>query len=342
MELTSTWLLVISCFDAIGTIVLLVALWKRMRRWWLPARIIGLLLCETLVLTSVALEVNRVGDFYPSWSALLGGAQTRDLAHAPNANLNAWLQGKAAEGIRSGLVFTWKTFGEASWKLAEAPIVYLPPAYFRRPDAVVPVIVAIAPVGAGAKQGAWDDRTVKSLITNAPVPSCVVFLRTAKDAKVVGPLADKLPARLQADLRVTPHGWVVIGAGTATSVAFDLLRSDSAQFNALALVSQAAPLDARLVTDAREATSGRFMLAETSPTAHPTASPRKGQTPAPVSKASAEKSIADRTVPPTVAAALLWAYGQLTPSLAPAVVLPPLPDPSVVATTTAISTAAGA
>lgn len=308
VELTGLPLLLISCGVAIGALAALIAGWRRLRAWWLPVRIAGILLCEVLLLLSVALEVNRSGDFYPSWSALLGGAQSRDLPHAPAANLAPWLSRKAKQGAENGLVFTWKPTDAKSWQLGEAPIVYLPSTYFRRPALSLPVIVALAPSGARATQGAWDDRTVDTLARAAGVPSVLVFLRTGRHLRP-DRLAAGLPARLAADLRVAPHGWGLVGIGTGVPTALQLFRSDPVRFGPLALVSSTAPpLSAKLLREARDAAGPQLLVAARGSVepAPPTSDRRHGNPPL--------------REPAGLTTVLRWAYGQLPPALAPPIV----------------------
>lgn len=307
VELTSLPLLLITCCVAIGVLAALIVGWRRLRGWWLPVRIAGILLCEVLLLLSVALEVNRSGDFYPSWSALLGGAQSRDLPHAPAANLAPWLSGKAKQGAENGLVFTWKPTDAKSWQLGEAPIVYLPPTYFRSSTLSLPVIVALAPSGARATQGAWDDRTVDTLARAAAVPSILVFLRTGRHLQP-DRLAAGLPARLAADLRVAPHGWGLVGIGTAVPAALQLFRNDPARFGPLALVPSTAPLSAKLLREARDAAGPQLLVAA-----------RGSVQPAPLASDRRHGNPPLRE-PAGLTTVLRWAYGQLPPALAPPIV----------------------
>jgi hypothetical protein len=86
VALTSLSLLLTTCCVTAGAVVALVLSWRHLRRWWIPARVAGILLCELLLLFSVGLWLNRADDFYPSWSALLGGARNAP-ATAPTARL---------------------------------------------------------------------------------------------------------------------------------------------------------------------------------------------------------------------------------------------------------------
>lgn len=263
MSLTGLPLLVLSLTATVGALVLVVAGWRRLRRFRVPGRTLSIVLCEVLALASLGLAVNRWGDFYPSWTALLGGVATRSLAHASSTNLAHWLVARAAQGERDGFVFTWKPAVVSSWHLDEAPIVYVPPAYFQRATSSFPVALVVAPAALGAKEGAWDDRGVSRLVHStavAAIPAIVVFVRAALPADATS-LGAGLPATLDRDLRVTAHSWAIIGIGAQAPAALEVYAHEAGRFSFLGLLAEgSAPLPASVLERACTLAVGSSVL----------------------------------------------------------------------------------
>jgi hypothetical protein len=312
VALTSLSLLLTMCCVTIAALVALVLCWRRLRRWWMPARVAGILVCELLLIFSAGLWLNRADDFYPSWSALLGGGPGRNVPPtAPTARLATSLPANAQQqGDHEGLSFAWRPPDLAAWRLGAVPIVYLPPAYFHSPTLSLPVIVALAPAGTGAAQGAWDDPAILPLARASGVPAVVLFLRTGAHLRL-DKLAVALPARLAADLRVTPHRWALVGIGAAAASALSLYGIGPVQFGPLALVpATGAPLNAQLIGQATKAAGPELLV--TAP---------DGRTATPSTERHRSASTAfDRA---ELTTALRWSYGRLPPALAPPVVLNP-------------------
>ncbi|WP_051368033.1 superantigen-like protein SSL4 [Hamadaea tsunoensis] len=242
MTLTGTPFILTAFAVAAAATGLLAWAWRRLRGRLMPVRVLGILVCEALLLVAVAAEVNQAGDFYPSWAALEGSSTTAQLPRAPAVHLSRWLAGQAAAGSRDGLVFTWHTAGLPDWRLAGPPVVYLPPESFQDPSLAVPVVVVVQPPGAP---------TPTDALHRLGVPACVVFLRTTRDVKVSAVSAG-LPEQLTGDLPVLGHGWAVVGVGSAMPVAVDLLRADTLRFQPLALLpSPGAAVDPTLLRTAR-------------------------------------------------------------------------------------------
>jgi hypothetical protein len=363
VSLTGIPLLVLTVIGTVAAVVLLVFVWRRPGLRWLPARALSIVLCEALVLVSIGLVANTQLDLYPSWTALLGGIHAKgQVVVDPSSALSKWLQGRQAEGAKDGIVFNWHPAGEAKWHLASQPIAYVPPAYFRDPNTLLPVIVAIAPAGATAAQAAWDDKGVAPLV-QAPPPdqrnAVIVLIRlgqgtprahpsatashpavvphtsasaaaTHKPAKHPSPsavphlpstaeaetLSVALPTELQHDLRVTPHGWALIGVGSAATSALDVFAGDPGPFTAVAVVAEgAAALPSAVVNQVRALPVG---------TASMVIVDSGKQKPALAGAAAIAKPQS------RLGAALNWAYPVLPPALGPPAILGPviIPKPS--------------
>jgi hypothetical protein len=315
VELKSGLLLTIACVGTIGVLAALIVFWRRLRRWWIPMRVVLILLGEALLLFSVALEVNRVGDFYPSWSALMGHANATHLPDEADARLGDWIQAKASQGTTNGVIFSWRPPGLESWHLGAAPVAYLPAAYFHSPSLQLPVIVVLAPTGSDPSTGAWDDAGVDRLIKAANIPACVVFLRTGKGLDLAN-LADSLPTALTADLPVMRHRWALVGVGPAAATAVALHSADTTRFGPLALVPVGEALPVQLVREASTLSGGELLVTPVVARTGPTADGR------PTHKV---------LVQPSLVGALRWAYPLLPPALEPPQVLPTAAPRSVVA-----------
>jgi len=311
MSLTGLPLFVLCLIATLGALTLVIVLWRRLGRFRVAGRTLGIVLCEALALASLGLAVNRNGDFYPTWSALLGGVRTRSQPHALSTNLTDWLHARTAEGERDGLVFTWKPPTESAWHLAAAPIVYLPPAYFHRADSSFPVAVVVAPASLARNPGAWGDRGISRLVAStavAAMPAVVVLVRPSNAVAATSlslTLRRGLPARLGGDLRVTAHSWAIIGVGAEAPIALEVYAHEPGRFSALGLLAVGStPLPAGLVSDARRLAPGSSVLVVAGATPHRTAG-----------RARSSLSVAE---PPgsQLATVLAWAYAQMPPALA--------------------------
>jgi hypothetical protein len=365
VSLTGAPLLALTIIGAVAAAVGMVFVWRRPGLRWVPARALSIVLCEALVLMSVGLVANTQLDLYPSWTALLGGIHEKgQVVDDPSSALGKWLQGRQAEGAKDGIVFNWHPAGAAQWHLASQPIAYVPPAYFRDPNALLPVIVAIAPPGATAAQAAWDDKGVAKLV-QAPPPdqrkAIILLIRLGQGAPKAHPsatashptlvphtgasgtaaphrpakhpsptaaphlpstaeadtLSVALPTELQHDLRVTRHGWALIGVGSAASSALDVFAGDPGPFTALAVVAGGTgALPTAVVKQVRALPVGTASMVIVDSGKQP---PAQAAGVAAIAKPQAR-----------LGAALDWAYPVLPPTLGPPAVLGPviIPKPS--------------
>jgi hypothetical protein len=177
MTLTGVPLIVLVAAVTVGAGVVIVRGWSR-RRW--PARAVGVLVVEALVVLTLGLIVNRAEGFYPSWQALRGDTGTVAVAEPVVAGA---LDGRVPDGP-----FLWRPPGLSAWKLAEPPTITLPVDYEQRSNVTFPVVVF---VGVPAR------RTPEAVtLTLAPTG---------------GTTLHGLPAQLRHDLRVAETGWAVVG-----------------------------------------------------------------------------------------------------------------------------------
>jgi hypothetical protein len=317
MELTSLFLLVIVWCVAVGAVAALVVYWRRLRGRLLPVRVVAMLLCEILLIFGVALVVNRSGDFYPTWSALVGSSSTKDQSTDRRANLAPWLQSKAAEGARNGLAFPWRPDGVADWGLDRPPTIFLPTAYFRGPALSLPVIVMMAPPGVGTAHGGWEDQKIAAFGRASGVPAVMLFLRAGSRVRVHRLTAD-LPVRLAADLRVAQHGWAMIAVGAAVPDGLDVFDRDPDRFGPLALLpAGSTPLAEHLVQRAQRAAGTQLFIPgqPVGPTKeHPPASAASSAKPPPPGGAPKGPLAggAQKAVPPGGAPKALTAAGAQT------------------------------
>ncbi|HEY3006781.1 MAG TPA: hypothetical protein VGJ63_01770 [Micromonosporaceae bacterium] len=284
MALTGVPLLMVSVTATVACLVALVATWRRFGRWRVVTRTLGILLVEALALGSLGLVVNRVGDFYPSWAALVSSGATSDRARVATPNLEQWLAAHQTGGERDGLVFTWRPPDAVSWRLARPPVLFVPAAYFQHPEMSLPVVVAVA---ATKDRVAWDNRGVASLVraTTAGATSAVIAFVLAGRTTPAAALRAGLPYRLERDFRVTSGGWALVGVGSETSAAADAYTHDPGRYGSAALVDVRASAAVRPFAGGAPGSSVRWLA--------------------------------------QLPAALRWAYAQLPPPLAAPLVDPP-------------------
>jgi hypothetical protein len=272
-------------------------------------RPLALLLTEAVAVATVAVGANRALDIYPSWSVLLGGVHAVEKTPtAPNAGLEEWLHGQAAQSRDNGLAFTWKPAAEATWHLPSEPIIAVPARYFQDSAARFPVIVVVGPRHVAAAAAGWDDRHALQ-VARSGGPAVVVFVRLDDPAAALPVLSKALPQQLGLDLRVQPGNWAVAGVGPAQTLALDLLHDHSGPYRTAALVNDGdrAPA-APLLDRARQLPTGLDLLV--------------------VAAAPAGTGLVSDTIPhPTarLADALRWMQHHTPPPLAPPVVDPTAP-----------------
>jgi len=329
VSLTGLPLLVVSVVGVLGSFALTIWSWSR-GGWWRPiVRTAGVLACEALVLFTVGLVVNQQLEIFPSWSSLLNQdrkAPPPTVVADPTTKLDVWLHGRAVEGTHNGLVFEWKPADAASWQLAAAPVVYVPPRYFSLTTAHFPVVLVVAPAKAGPEQGAWDAHKVNLLVprSDAEVPAVIVFLRT--DHPDEAALTRAVPKMLDGDLRTITRGWAVIGIGTDAAVGSAALAADPLRFWSAVAIADNPPR-----TPGKPAAHLDWQAALSIVGADRPEVGRSGPAPAngPPTGAAPEPPPAVKVVTPPEArlpAALRWVYGRLPAPLAPPVAGPVDPN----------------
>jgi hypothetical protein len=231
---------------ALATAVAVAALalvWKRSGGRLRPLRILGVLVCEALLMVTVGLVVNRVGDFYPSWTALTmpgNGAAFRPLPPPPPSHPGAWLSAHpaAAGKAEQGLGFDWAAGSRKAWGLEAPPVVHLPEVAVNQAETEVPLTIVLLPP--------------KSPTLAIPrLNSAVVVLRLSARPHIAA-LTAGLPAELRSQLPVLPHSWAAVGVGSAGSAAVAL--TDLPEIRALALLPGTTPLAPKLLARARSET----------------------------------------------------------------------------------------
>jgi hypothetical protein len=213
MRLTGLPLIVLVVLTTGGAVAGTVVCWHRGGRWRWPVRTGGVLLCETLVLLSAGLIVNRQQDFYPSWQSLTGET-------GPAATVTARPAGDLDASFGPGTLSAgWQPAGWTGWHLQAVPRVTVPAGY---PDARLsyPALVAL-----GVQPARADVVEVDAQPSTA----------TTVDA-----LAE-LPGRLSAGTRVTGHGWALVAGPPSALLATGLAERDPGRFTALALTGPPPP-----------------------------------------------------------------------------------------------------
>jgi lysyl-tRNA synthetase class 2 len=208
MGLTDLPLIVLTGLAAVAAGAGTTLLWSRFGRWRLLSRSAGVLLCETLIVLSVGLVVNRHEQFYPSWQALTGDTGTTARTARTAGRLDASF-GPATPTV------AWRPAGSPRWQLASTAQVTVPAGY--RTDAEFPALIAL-----GGRPAASD------LVR-------VVAYPTGRSTAAA--LAD-LPTLLQADVRVTGHGWALIATPAQAALATRLATGDPGRFAALVVVGR--------------------------------------------------------------------------------------------------------
>jgi hypothetical protein len=191
----------------LACVLLLARFWHRGGRARFVVRALGILLCQALLVATVGLEVNRVGDFYPSWQALVG-----DVGAAPTR--------AGAPGSLLPAVWRWPA---AAWHLAAPPRLIVPAG-----RGAHPVLVLLLPPGVPVP-ARWPRTSAVGLVLSPDGPASLAALRLG------------LPAFLAGRAAVAPHGWAIVGLGGAAPVASALASADPRQYTALAVVATAPP-----------------------------------------------------------------------------------------------------
>jgi hypothetical protein len=236
MELTSFRLLATAGATTVAAVVGLAFAWRHLTRYLLPVRVAAILICETLLVLTIALAINRAGGFYPTWSALTAPPPPFAVAGpaaAATASLRPQLQAMVPDGGHQGLIFRWPGAGQPHDPDPQ-PTVWLPPAYFQQPDLILPVAVVVVPSAATAASGAWNGNDVAPLV--AAASGCVIFLRLGHGADSVRFASAVLP-QLARSVGVADHAWGIVAVGSATDLGRSLFSADTLRFTSFASVA---------------------------------------------------------------------------------------------------------
>jgi pimeloyl-ACP methyl ester carboxylesterase len=143
MQITSQGFVITSCVLAVLAIIAVPALWDRWS-WRKTFRSSTVLLAAVLALFASGVLVNSQGDFFPTWSSLLGGDSSGlvagsdgvqgDLGHVHGRTVVQAQLRKYAHLTRNGngVVVREDFAGATSHIKTRSGAVYLPAAYFHR------------------------------------------------------------------------------------------------------------------------------------------------------------------------------------------------------------------
>jgi hypothetical protein len=223
---------------------LTIVAWRHGGRVRVLTRTVSILLCEAMVLFTVGVAANRALDLYPSWAALLHPVPRPKPVAAPAARLDGWLHSRDVRGGPHGVTFAWEPPGWTGWGLREAPSVFVPQSYFTGSARHFPVVVLVAPAQTGPAGAAWGDRHVLQTMAGSTA-AVVILLRINRTTPagadgVGGTVTDRLPYALNRDVRVSPHGWAILGIGTDAPLALTALAQRPERYQDAALVTQSA------------------------------------------------------------------------------------------------------
>ncbi|MFC4149864.1 hypothetical protein ACFO0M_26740 [Micromonospora mangrovi] len=277
-----------------------VVVWRRRPRPAVAVRAGVVVLAELLVVTTVALVVNRVEGFYPTWGALAQrGSVTQRLATAPG-RLDATIQ-RLGRGPDRLAPLPWRSAALAAWPHVDATVV--PPTdYLLHPAWRYPAVLVLS-----SSPGGWSDAQVLAAARQAAPAAVVVAVRAPRDVDPAA-LARGLPQDLERDLRVTGYRWGLVASSGMQQVARDVVSRDVGRFPVFAVAAEPGTIE---------------------PVSAPAAPP--SQLPLPAGVLAVQISSAgggSGAETAGLAAGLRWAAGQLpAPLAAPAPVLTPSADP---------------
>jgi enterochelin esterase-like enzyme len=133
VPLTSNWTLATLAALAVAAVVATAVMWSRFRSWlhW-PLRMVMLVACQLTAVALVAAFVNDAGQFYGSWSELLGsGPPGVSLAHIAAGSEDRRLAKDIRLHSRVGRSLVVSIYvPDAGAARAQKALVYLPAAYF--------------------------------------------------------------------------------------------------------------------------------------------------------------------------------------------------------------------
>ncbi|HEX7746720.1 MAG TPA: hypothetical protein VF462_15840, partial [Micromonosporaceae bacterium] len=145
VALTGIPLLVLVGLAAAGAVAATLAGWRRFGPFRIPVRVVGVLLIQALVLSTVGLAVNRSEQFYSSWDDLLQRDTTgaRHRASGPG-RLDQWVGQHDGGAGAQPFAFPWRPNGWAAWHLAVPPTVTVPADYLRHRDWRYPAVLVLS------------------------------------------------------------------------------------------------------------------------------------------------------------------------------------------------------
>ena len=250
----------------LATAVLLSAVWDAGRaRPRLFRQVAAVVACVLSVAVTVALQVNRMTEAYPTWTALTGAAAAASRPDPPAGRTSTGggggrqiaLRVPPAEGSRAGQLVSISVTGLASGLTLPA-YVYLPAAYRAPADrrTTFPVIEALH--GFPGSPRTWLDklhvqRYLDQEISSGRMPPTVaVFPRQTTSSLLDtectnlahGPQVDTflttdVPAAVQARFRVRTdrEGWALVGYSAGAFCAINLVLRHPDRYVAAASLS---------------------------------------------------------------------------------------------------------
>ncbi|TDC59818.1 hypothetical protein E1258_16625 [Micromonospora sp. KC207] len=234
MALTGISLLVLAGLAAVGAAAATVVGWRQFGRLRIPARVVGVLLTQTLVLVTVGLAVNRSAQFYTNWDDLLTQATAGGRHHVSTpGKLDQWVRQHDHSDSAQPFAFQWRPNGWADWHLAAPPTVTVPTDYLRNPGWRYPALLVLT----SAEDG-WGNAAPTDLARSAQTaagPAVLIFAHTTP-ATSVPTLAMTLPDQLSRDLRVTGHSWALVSSARQEPFARQMVLAAPGRYPALAVV----------------------------------------------------------------------------------------------------------
>ncbi|MFI5834226.1 hypothetical protein ACIA5A_11165 [Micromonospora sp. NPDC051300] len=210
-----------------------VAVWRRRPRPGVALRAGVVLLAELLLVTAVALVVNRAEGFYPTWRALAQNGSTARRTPDTPGRLDATVR-RLALGADRPVAMPWRPPSLAAWPGAGVT-VQVPAGYLGHPSWRYPaVLVLSSPV-----DGWTDGRVLTAARQDAPAV-VVVTVRAGPDVDP-GVLATRMPQDLERDLRVTGHRWGLVASGHVRRLAQAVVGRDPGRFPVLAITAGPRP-----------------------------------------------------------------------------------------------------
>jgi enterochelin esterase-like enzyme len=248
MSLTSNWTLVVLFALALGAVVATVVLWTRVRgpgwvRW--PTRFSLIVACQLTACLVLGALVNNYGQFYTSWSELLGKGPGVSLPQAkPGAYDKRLAEVLRHEKLRGRSIIVPIYVRIAGHNQVEQAMVYLPAAYFSRGNEATrfPVVELIAGYPGGPRSwtgplsiqhildGEIAQNRASPFIAVMPVHNYVPRRRdgecvnAAHGEQVETTLTVNVRQEMEHDFRVATdrNGWAIMGYSTGGFCALNI------------------------------------------------------------------------------------------------------------------------